>query len=220
MKPAVQRGVQPPQLPKSLPSIAVERLADHQEVAAGRLSGSDFTDQTARDIVFEQVQVRRAAFTRTHLTNVRLTDVYMEVVELSGAVWEQARIRRVAFGGCRLLGIQLVKAQLEDVLFQECNLEGAVLAAATCRAVRFERCNLRGAALEEADLTGAVFAGCDLTNADLRDATLRNADLRGATLDGLRITVKALQGAIIAPGQAAQIVGLLGVTVREDEGRS
>lgn len=218
MKPTTQRGVQPPQFLKALPAVAVERLADHLEVAACRLSGGDFTDQTARDIVFEQVQVRRTAFTRSHLTNVRLADVRMDVAELSGAVWQQARGRRVAFVGCRLLGIQLVAAQLEDVLFQDCNLEGAVLAAAICRAVRFERCNLRGAALEGADLTGAVFAGCDLTNADLRDATLRGADVRGSTLDGLRITVKALQGAIIAPSQAVQVVGLLGVTVRDVDG--
>jgi uncharacterized protein YjbI with pentapeptide repeats len=198
---------------------AVERLEDHREYAALSLLGCDFANQIAGDIVFEQVHLRRVAFTRSHLTKIRLSDTRAEVAELSGAVWEKARFRRVEFIGCRLLGIQLLEAQMEDVLFRECNLERAVLARVACKAVRFEKCILHGASLEEADLTGVAFAECDLTDTDVRGAKLHGADFRSSTIDGLRATAREWQGAIIAPAQAVQVVGLLGVTVREDEER-
>jgi hypothetical protein len=43
---------------------------------------------------------------------------------------------------------------------------------------------------------------------------LEGADLRGSILDDLRINPQDLRGAIIEPGQAAQIARLLGIVVR------
>ena len=120
--------------------------------------------------------------------------------------------------GCRLLGVQLVEAHLDDVIFRDCNLESAVFASAVFKAARFEGCVLRGALFEGADLRGVVFARCDLTNADLQGANLRGADLRGSLLDGLRIGPKDVQGAIIDPSQAVQVAGLLGLTVKAIRG--
>ena len=79
----------------------------------------------------------------------------------------------------------------------------------------FEKCNLRGAFLEESDLSGVVFSGCDLANTSLRASTLHDADFRSSLLNGLQANPKDLRGAIIEPVQAIQIVGLLGVTVKE-----
>jgi uncharacterized protein YjbI with pentapeptide repeats len=56
-----------------------------------------------------------------------------------------------------------------------------------------------------------------LTNADLRKTNLKEADLRGSKLDGLQISPKDMQGAIISPTQAMQVVNLLGVTVMDEE---
>jgi uncharacterized protein YjbI with pentapeptide repeats len=65
-------------------------------------------------------------------------------------------------------------------------------------------------------LEGTIFKGCDLTNADLRNANLQKADLRGSTLDELQVSPKDMQGAIISPAQAIQVVSLLGVSVMEE----
>lgn len=216
MKSPAKQNVQPPQLLKHLPAETIAALEDHGEYSSLGLSGCDLTGQQAGDILFEQVHFRHAAFTRTHLVKIRLADTRAEVSDLSGASWEKARFRRAEFIGCRLLGIQLLDAQLEDVVFKDCNLEGAVFVSTTFKAVRFEKCSLRGAAFEEVDLTGAVFYQCDLSNASLRGAKLHGADLRGSSINGLQAAAKELQGAIIDPTQAIQVVSLLGITVLDD----
>ncbi len=217
MKLPAKASIQPPQLPKHLPAAAIQALEDHGDYSLLGLSGCDFADQAASNVLFEQIHFRRAAFAGTHLVRLRLADTRAETSDLSGANWEKARFRRAEFIGCRLLGIQLLEAQLEDVVFRDCNLEGAVFVSATFKAVRFEKCNLRGAAFEEADLSGTVFYQCDLTNASLRGTKLRGADLRGSTVNGLQTSAKELQGVIIDAVQAVQVVGLLGITVLEDD---
>jgi len=217
MKTPAKPSIQPPQLPRHLPAEAIQALEDHGDYSSLGLSGCDFSRQAASNILFEQVQFRRATFTGTHLVRLRLTDTRAEVSDLSGANWEKARFRRAEFIGCRLLGIQLLEAQLEDVVFRDCNLEGAVFVSATFKAVRFEKCNLRGAAFEEADLSGTVFYQCDLANASLRDTKLHGADLRGSTVNGLQASAKEMQGVIIDSIQAVQVVGLLGITVLDED---
>jgi uncharacterized protein YjbI with pentapeptide repeats len=217
MKTPAKPTIQPPQLPRHLPAGDIQTLEDHGDYSLLALAGCDFAHQAASGVLFEQVHFRRAAFTGTRLVRLRLADTRAEVCDLSGASWEKARLRRAEFAGCRLLGIQLLEAQLEDVVFRECVLEGAVFVSATFRAVRFEKCNLRGASFEEADLTGTVFAQCDLTNASLRDSKLHGADWRGSTLNGLQASARELEGVIIDPAQAVQVVGLLGITVLEED---
>jgi len=126
-----KQSVQTPRLPKHLPAEVIETLEDHAEYSSISSSGCKLVNQVATHVLFEQVHFRRASFNRTRLTGLRMFDTRAEASDLSGAVWEQARLRRVEFAGCRLLGVQWLEAELEDALFKDCNLEEAVFASAT-----------------------------------------------------------------------------------------
>lgn len=217
MKSSVKNGLQPPQLPKPLPGGTLVALEDHSETSALALAGCDFTAQSAEDLLFDQVSFQRAVFQQTRLARLRWFDVRATASDFSAAAWEKARLRRAEFNGCRLLGIQLLEAHLEQVLFKDCNLEGAVFASAVFKFARFETCNLRGAIFEQAELSGVVFRRCDLSQAALTGAKLTGADLRGSILSGLRIGPEDIRGAIIEASQAAQVVALLGVVIQELE---
>jgi uncharacterized protein YjbI with pentapeptide repeats len=214
MRPASVKGIQPPQIPRHLDAQEIQALADHSEYTALRLAKCDWTGQTAGDLLFEQVEFRRAVFQSSTVTGARLFDVRADTTDFSGANWRGARFRRVEFIGCRLLGAQLLEAQLDDVFFKDCNLESAVFATAVFKAARFEGCALRGALFDGAELRGVVFYRCDLTNADFIGASLREVDLRGSIIDGMKAGVREWQGAIIDPTQAVQVAALLGLTVR------
>ena len=62
ISPALRR----PKLPKPLPAGSLERLADRGEYAGFGLTGCDFTAQTAGEVYFEQVQLRRVIFAPTN----------------------------------------------------------------------------------------------------------------------------------------------------------
>lgn len=218
MPPLIHKSdIQAPQLPKQLRAESIETLTDHAEYAALTVSGCDFTHQAVAHVVFEQSRLQRVIFNQTRLPHLRLIDARLEMCDLSGADWEKARFRRVEFSGCRMLGLQWPEAALDDVILRDCNLEGASLVLSKFKAARFEKCLLRDASFEGADLTDVVFQQCDLTGADLRGSTLSGADLRGSLLNRMQVGAKELQGAIIDPTQTIQVVGLLGLIVKEIE---
>lgn len=59
-----------------------------------------------------------------------------------------------------------------------------------------------------------VLNDCDLRLARLTSARLAGADLRGSNLEGIEAGPGDLHGAIIEPMQAADLIALLGVTLR------
>ena len=220
MKPASKNGIRLPNLPKPLTSGPLTDLEDHetysQQLFTGRdLSPAENNITAYRSLAFDQVLFQRVSFLESKIGSLRMSDCRMEQSDLSAAVWMGARLRRVELSGCRLLGTALAEGTLEDVLFQDCLAERANFSWAVFKNARFEKCDLREAAFLGADLTGVVFRGCDLSRADLRDARLVGTDLRGATLDGLKIGAKDLQGAVITLVQAMQMMGLLGVQIKE-----
>lgn len=215
MKQLSRHGILPPQISKNLPLTPWESLETQSPVVQALVEGSDLTGLNAPSRVFEEVVFRRVLFTGAQMPSVRILNGRLERCDASGADWEKSRLRKVEFLACRLLGMGLVEGYLEDVLFHECNAERTVFTASIFKAVRFEKCILREAVFEGMDLSGVVFEGCDLSGADFRSTKLMKADFRTANINGIRIDGKSLSGAIIAPFQAEQVVGLMGIQVKE-----
>ncbi len=217
MKSSVKHGIQSPRLPKSLTSETITTLDDHTEYFSASISGGELTDRVAASVIFEQAVLRRVNFTQSRLPSLRLLDAQLDNCDLTGAVWEEARLQRVAFNSCRLMGMQLLEARCADVVFNDCTLESAIFASTTFKAVRFENCRLDEAVFTEADLSHTVFQRCDLTRADLRGSKLLGADFRGSIINGMQVGALELKGAIIEPAQAVQVVNLLGLIVKEQD---
>jgi uncharacterized protein YjbI with pentapeptide repeats len=208
-------GILSPQLPKPLPAGSLSALSDHTDTSGVALSGLDFSNQAALDVLFDQVLLQHCIFQQTRLERPRLFDVRTSGSDFSGAVWDLARLRRVEFNACRLLGIQLLKANLEQAFFKECNLGGALFASAVFRNARFEGCSLKGASFEGADLSGVIFRHCDLSEAIFSGAKMDAADLRGSLLNGMKLGAQDIKGVIIDSTQAIQVVALLGVVIQD-----
>jgi uncharacterized protein YjbI with pentapeptide repeats len=211
-------GVEPPQLPPQLPAIEQpEALEDGAGFAQGALHDTDFAGQSADDVLFDRVECRRVSLNGAALTMAQLLDVRFDACDLAGSDWEKAHIRRVELLGCRMVGIKLLDASVEDARFHRCNGELARFWTSHLKAVRFEHCVLREASFEGSDLSGVVFRHCDLSKADLRGTKLRGADFRGSNIEGVQVGVAELQGAILDAGQLVHVASLLGIVVKDDE---
>jgi uncharacterized protein YjbI with pentapeptide repeats len=202
-------------LPKTLPTIEPAELGDQCDLAQGSISSADYTGQTTTNILLDQIRLRRVNLTRAHWVSPRLFDCVFETCDISAAKWEKAHLRRIEFVSSRMLGLDLTAAAIEDGLFKECNAESSLWFDVRFRCARFIKCNLRHAVFEGVDLSGIVFSECDLSSANLQGAKMVGTDLRSSILDGLQIGPQDLRGAIISPEQAAQVVTLIGVTVKE-----
>lgn len=211
----------PPRLPSGsaqaeLPGGALEDQGSYTRLVLERC---ELSDQTAADLLFDQVHCKRVGLSRTRLTDAQWLDVRCDVCDLTAVEWQKPHLTRVEFVGCRLLGARLLDAEIQDALFKDCVAEYALFWPAVFKTARFEHCQLREASFQGADLSGVVFHDCDLRQADFQGAKMVGTDLRGSQLEGMRVGVAELQGAIIAPSQAVHLASLLGIIVKaEDEG--
>lgn len=207
--------IKSPRLPKPMPTAAPEALADHAHIFQCALNGLDYNNLLARGLILEQVRARKVQLLRSNLPGLRVVDSLMETCEMSGCEWETAFFRRVIFQGCRLMGTQILEGFFEDVEFIDCQMEELSVVSAKFKNCRFSKCAIRKASFDGADLTGVAFSDCDISEADFHLAKLIGTDFRTAKIGGLRVGVEEMRGAIIAPYQALQVVGLLGVVVKD-----
>lgn len=209
--------IHPPRLPKPMPTDEPERLEDHVHIFQSLLAGLDYSSLKANGVILEQVRGRKVQFLRSKMHGFRAVDSIFETCEFSGVDWEKAFFRRVVFQGCRLFGPQMLEATFEDVEFTNCQAEGILLVSTKFKNCRFSKCKLMKASFDGADLTGVIFDDCDLSEANFHEAKLAGTDFRTSMIGGLQVGVKEMQGAIIAPHQVLQVVGLLGVKVLDIE---
>lgn len=219
-----KRRLQPGQpTPPTLPSgpsqaeLPGGMLADGASYSKLVLERCDLSDQAAEELLFDQVHCKRVGLSRTQLGHMQWLDVRCDVCDLTAAEWQKPHLTRVEFVGCRLMGLRLLDAELQDVQFKECAAEYALFWPAVFKGARFERCQLREASFQGADLSGVVFQDCDLRQADFQGAKMVGTDLRGSQLEGMRVGLAELQGAIIAPTQAVHLASLLGIVVKAED---
>jgi uncharacterized protein YjbI with pentapeptide repeats len=104
--------------------------------------------------------------------------------------------KRVEFRRCRLTGVGLAEAVIQDVSFDECRVDLAAIRHASLERVvfrdcRMSECDFYGSKLEDVlfercELREATFSTCRIERVDFRDCDLGGArgaeDLRGARM--------------------------------------
>lgn len=218
----------PPTGAKSEPDLVADELVPHD---GGPLeAGFDLEDVAIEgevDVAGGEAGMGRLASVRldgtvlagVRLAGLRLLDVAAERVDASNGDWRGAVIRRASFASCRLTGLNLGEAELQDVTFRDCKLDYANLRYARLTHVTFEDCVLLDADCQASEIEATRFDGCRLVGTDLTKATLRTVDLRGSELAPTGGTA-ALAGAIV---DSSQLIGLApalaaeaGITVADD----
>jgi uncharacterized protein YjbI with pentapeptide repeats len=203
-----------PRLPKSLPVDTAGSIGDHVHIFQSALTGLEANNLQASGLILEQVKARKVQLLRSNLPGLRVVDSVFENCEISASEWEKAFFRRVVFKDCRLMGAQMLEGIFEDVEFINCQAESLTVVSARFKNCRFAKSVLRKSSFDGADASNVIFDNCDLSEANFHLARLTGADFRTSEINGLCVGVQEMQGAIIAPHQALQVVGLLGVEVK------
>lgn len=210
-------AVQPPQLVVPPEPQTVDFLETRAAYTQQVWQGLRFDTQSAEDVSFEQLDVRGGSFQDAELPLLQAADCRFDTTDFANCSLDKAYLRRVEFVGCRLIGIKLCDADLQDVRFSRCNARLARYWTSSGKSIRFEHCALQEASFDGSNLSGAVFYKCDLSGADFRNARLKGADLRGSTLTGIQVHGKDLAGVIVDPAQALELIQLFGVVVRPED---
>jgi uncharacterized protein YjbI with pentapeptide repeats len=158
-------------------------------------------------------------------TRAVLSDCVLERCDLANVVFHRARLHRVAFVDCRLVGADFSdESWLEDVSFTGCTLDMATFDTATLKRVMFQRCRLEGAAFGGARLERVAFPESDLARCDFTGAHAPGGagaiDLRSALLSTASLDVRLLRALTICPEDSATVAAALGITVASGRART
>jgi len=200
--------------PAPRPAFQGEALLSSESSYDGlSFTGQDFSGQSGALVVIARSTLTQVNLAGTRLPRLDLDEVRMESCDLANAVWEKARLK-ASLVGCRMVGLNLSGALLRHTVFQGCHGAFAQFGSMVCKVARFLDCDLHGADFQQADLRSVVFQGCNLAEAQMSFARLEGTDFRGSDLKGLRVRIEDLKGAIVDPGQAVYLSGLMGLKVQ------
>ena len=169
----------------------------------------EFHDVTLEQCTLRGLRANKASF----------YDSTLHGCDLSGAQLEEAYFARTRLASCKLEGTQLTKSFWRSSRLLACMCRYANFGEATLERTSLVDCDLREAFLSEMRLKGrTLLEGCNLTRADLFRTSLKGMDLSTCNITGIAVsdTHAELRGMRIAPEQAVDLVGMLGVTIVED----
>jgi uncharacterized protein YjbI with pentapeptide repeats len=148
--------------------------------------------------------------TRNDFVNVVFDHCDLANIDFTGA----------KFGGCtftdsRLMGANFTSATFVEVHMQGCPAQMTIFADSSLRKCGFTDCDFTDASFQAVTTrTKTIFKNCVMHQVDLIDTRLKNWDVSASDIDGLRARPEDIYGLTIAPFQAATLIGMFGVRVK------
>jgi uncharacterized protein YjbI with pentapeptide repeats len=196
---------EPPRLPSEFVSAATD--FDHVAEWDGVIADSDLSlpdvvhDLTMTECVWRDVDASSRTF-----TNLQCRDVVFERCHFAGAILDSSVLTRVVFIECRLTGVVLSGAHLNDVV-----IDGGVADLANLRSSVSSFLWVIGTPMKEADFYGArlhrsALLDTDLSSASFDSASVDHLSLHGSVLDSLRGTTALSAGHVgVDPNQLVSL---------------
>lgn len=182
-------------------------------------SGLELSDVAADGTVFENVVFRGCAFERVNLSNCTFTDVLFSGCRFVRCDMGRSWLNRVDFRSCSAPGLSFLKGRLTGVSLVDSQLAYADLSEATVEQLVASEAKLTEASFHATRLRRVSLSSCDLTRATFFHTSLSGVDLSTCDISGLRVSsdLRELRGAVIDPEQATELIGLLGIKIKEED---
>ncbi len=149
-----------------------------------------------------------------------LVDVVARDLDWAGERGRGLSLRRVELHRCRLTGVELAEATLEDATFDECRIDLVGFRNATLERVVFRDCRMGESDFYGAFLKDVLFERCELREATFSAARVQRVELRACDLTGIR-GAEALRGARMPWNDVLQnavlFASLAGIDIVTDE---
>lgn len=183
-------------------------LVEDMELAYECTQAATCEGMIFRSCEFDHVDFRDSTF----------RDVRFENCRFINCVMDKGWLNRVDFVGCSAPGLSLLQARLAGVFACDTDFSYANFSEVSVDQLRLHSCRLRETALQRAKLKRVSFDECDLTGMDVFGTKLADIDFSTSIFQApvLSGDYHELRGIIVAPEQAIELAGLLGVRVLDE----
>lgn len=156
-------------------------------------------------IIFDEVNVRFGS----------IEDVEFVNSDLSNFTFVDTYISKVKFKNCKLFGMHFIDSTFDNINIEEC----------MCNIINFTNVRINNSRICESSFKSSNIDNCefkkitlekvDFSNSEFRDTSLKNIDLSSCNIEKINIDLKNIKGAIINLEQTMDLIGLLGVKIKE-----
>ena len=157
------------------------------------------------EIIFDEVNIKFGT----------LEDVEFINCDLSNLSFIDTHIFRACFKNCKLFGTSFIDTTLDNTIIEDClcsmsNFTGVKISNSKISNSNFKTSNINGSELKNILLDRVNFSNSDFINTSLKDV-----DLSSSNIEEINIDLNCIKGAIISLEQTMDLVGLLGVRIKE-----
>ncbi len=138
-------------------------IVDFDAMEAAKIADPEKFDAVKQTLILRGLNLEGAVFLNADLRKVDLTE---------------ARLQGALLAGAHLQGAILDSAQLQGATLHWAKLQGANLNSATLQGATLSTAELQGASLDSAELQGASLKGAELQGAEFQKSTLNGTDMR------------------------------------------
>lgn len=163
----------------------------------------------------QEIQFENCRFLLNDYSQMEFLDVIFKKCDLSNFNFSKSVFYRCQFQSCKLIGSQFIDSTLKDVSWQDCLINYAVFSDSKLKQVCFEDSQLNEAFFQAVRFNNVQFLKCNLQLADFTESKLSGLDLSTSDFIDIKLTPNLAKGISIRFDQAASIVAMLGVIIKD-----
>lgn len=179
---------------------------------------SNFENDTIDLSYSEEVnssKFNKIIFTKTILNRFCLIDVIFENCDLSNITFVDSTINRVVFKNCKLVGTSFINCSLQNILIEDSLCNYINLSGNKMKYVLIKNSSFIESSFIEDKFKYIEFDNINLDNSEFNNTSLKDIDLSSCNITNLKINLYDLRGSIINNYQSMDLIGLLGVKIKE-----
>lgn len=156
-------------------------------------------------IIFDEVNIKFGT----------LEDIEFINCDLSNLSFIDTHIFRVKFKNCKLFGTNFIDTTLDNLTIEDCMCSMSNFTSVKINNSKISDSNFKTSNINNSELKNIILDRVNFSNSDFINTKLRDIDLSSCNIEEINIDLNCIKGAIISLEQTMDLIGLLGVKVKE-----
>ena len=156
-------------------------------------------------IIFDEVNIKFGT----------LEDVEFINCDLSNLTFIDTHIFRVHFKNCKLFGTNFIDTTLDNVIIEDSMCSMSNFTGVKIHNSKISDSNFKSSNIENSELKNIIIDRVNFNDSSFIKTPLKDIDLSNSNIEEINIDLNCIKGAIISLEQTMDLIGLLGVKVKE-----
>ena len=156
-------------------------------------------------VIFDEVSVKFGNFEDVEFINCDLSNI--NFIDTS--------FFRVKFENCKLFGSSFVDSNFDNVIIKDCMCNLINIAGLKIQNTKIINSNFKESRIMSCNLKNIIIEDVNFSNSEFINTSFKDIDLSSCNIDGIKTDLSSIKGVIINFHQLIDLIGLLGVKIKE-----